>query len=142
MVYNTNSLAARIRLCWEEREDRHRHAILLGEGMPTTETDQEQRVLGTGLFHRLHAFTKTGSTHSGHGTFRHILCSDLHFIYFLCNTSSPKHVSCHVMFSLSLFPLPPHWLISFNLILGIFLINGLREKKLNLPGVSVVLIEL
>lgn len=110
-----------------------------GRGQASRRNRSEQRVLGRGLC----ALTRLGSTHSSHRPFRHILRSGLHFLFFFFfNASSPKHFSCHVMFSLVLFSPALTLTDLLYLILGISLINILREKKINLPGVSVVLIEL
>ena len=71
-------------------------------------------------------------------TLLHIL---LVCIFFL-NTRFPKYFSCHVIFSFILFNPVLKLIDLLCLLLGILLRNILRQKKMNLPGVSVALIEL
>lgn len=119
----------------------HRHTILLAEGMPTIETDQEKQVLVRGQFHRLHPHTRTGSTHYSHRIFRHILVCSPGLRLFL-NLRSNKHLSCYIMFSLDYFTLVSNWLTYFVLFWGFYTQTSSEDKNIHLPGLSVVLTEL
>lgn len=138
MVSNITSRAARIRLAGSDREDSHGHTICLGEGKPAAETDRNSGFWAED-FVRLPGLVPLTPATDHSGISYVLVCI---FFFFFFNASSPKHFSCHVMFSLVLFSPALTLTDLLYLILGISLINILREKKINLPGVSVVLIEL
>lgn len=70
-----------------------------------------------------------------------VITLDILLVCVVFNSRSPKHFSCHVTFSSALFHSAFKLIDLLCLILGILPMNIFRGNKINLPVLSVVLVE-